>query len=94
VRTSSRETKKLEEKDSNVTMEGAYSAAAEGHAGDPMVTAAAEEVKTLGGCCKDSDKVLERINGEHEKLSKQGPRRPSPSGPRPRDPGALHPRPC
>ena len=45
---------------------------AEVGAGDPMLLAAAEEVKTLGGCCKDSDRVLEKINSEHEKLSKQG----------------------
>ena len=45
---------------------------ADAAAGDPLLLAAVEEVKTLGGCCKDSDRVLEKINSEHEKLSKQG----------------------
>jgi len=39
---------------------------------DTALNAAAEEVKTLGGCCKDSDNVLEKINSVHEKLSKEG----------------------
>ena len=36
--------------------------------------AAAADVKALGGCCKDSDNVLEKINAVHEKLSKQSKR--------------------
>ena len=39
---------------------------------DPMVQAALDEVKTLGGCCKDSDNVIAKINEQHEKLAKQG----------------------
>ena len=39
---------------------------------DPLIQAAADELKTLGGCCKDSDNVLERINSMHESLSRQG----------------------
>eukprot|EP00960_Hanusia_phi_P058351 763860-Hanusia_phi.AAC.6 len=36
---------------------------------------AGEEVKTLGGTCKDSDHVIEKINSVHEKLSRQGEER-------------------
>lgn len=53
-------------------MDGSAGVGADAGAGDPLLLAAVEEVKTLGGCCKDSDRVLEKINSEHEKLSKQG----------------------
>ena len=39
---------------------------------DPMIQAAMDELKTLGGCCKDSDNVLEKINSTHENISRQG----------------------
>lgn len=61
-------------------MESSTGSVAEVGAGDPMLLAAAEEVKTLGGCCKDSDRVLEKINSEHEKLSKQGVTHPLSGG--------------
>ena len=38
----------------------------------PLVKAAMDEVKTLGGCCKDSDNVIAKINELHEKLAKLG----------------------
>ena len=47
--------------------EGATTAVA-----DLKIVAAQNELRTLGGCCKDSDNVLERINTLHDSLSKQG----------------------
>jgi hypothetical protein len=47
--------------------EGAATAVA-----DLKIVAAQNELRTLGGCCKDSDNVLERINTLHDSLSKQG----------------------
>ena len=38
----------------------------------PLVKAAMDEVKTLGGCCQDSDNVIAKINELHEKLAKLG----------------------
>lgn len=83
-------------------MEAAGGAGGAGEAGgaatppvvDPQLQAATGELRTLGGCCKDSDNVLERINTMHDNLSKQGarvpggvfacvqPRDPVPAGPK------------
>ena len=44
----------------------------EGREGGGGMEGAGEEVKTLGGTCRDSDHVVEKINSVHEKLSRQG----------------------